>query len=125
MWTNYSCLIFVVFESGHWHGSDLCDFQFGLQRLLQHGRKIDGIPRFLFCENCGIDVFHASLLDYAQENGLGNSRDNGKEWEYRLFRFGEKNDHGAGCTDVAGGDGGGRRGLSGFVPGRGNPDGRN
>ena len=48
-----------------------------------------------------------------------------REWEYRLFRFGEKNDHGAGCTDVAGGDGGGRRGLSGFVLGRGSPDGRN
>ena len=39
-------------------------------------------------------------------------------WEYRLFRFGEKNDHGAGCADVAGGDGGCRCGLSGFVPGR-------
>ena len=37
-------------------------------------------------------------------------------WEYRLFRFGEKNDHGAECADVAGGDGGGRCGLSGFVP---------
>ena len=49
MWTNYSCLIFVVFESGHWHGSDLCDFQFGLQRLLQHGRKIDIIYNTAGC----------------------------------------------------------------------------
>ena len=49
VWTNYSCLIFVVFESGHWHGSDLCDFQFGLQRLLQHGRKIDIIYNTAGC----------------------------------------------------------------------------
>ena len=29
---------------------------------------------------------------------LINSDGDGKEWEYRLFRFGEKNDHGAGWS---------------------------
>ena len=78
------------------------------EKIKKGGRNAASVGESSDLRLCGfIDIVHYG--DFCNNRlKLINSDGDGKEWEYRLFRFGEKNDHGAGCADVAGGDGGSR-----------------